>query len=86
MVSVQNIIHINPKAGISRNLFGKKTLKHILDSVLKSSPTFMDVYSDIQEFTEGLLLVCHNKGADLNYIYCNEQSYGLKELDVLVTL
>ena len=35
--------YINPKAGLSRNLFGKTTLKHITDSVLKSSPTFKDV-------------------------------------------
>ena len=72
--------YINPKAGLSRNLFGKTELKHIIDSVLKSSPTFMDVYSDMQEFIGDLLLVCHNKGADLNYIYYNEQVDGLKGL------
>ena len=72
--------YINPKAGLSRNLFGKTTLKHIADSVLESSPTFMDVYSDMQKFIGGLLLVCHNKGADLNYIYYNEQADGLKGL------
>ena len=72
--------YINPKAGLSRNLFGETKLKHISDSVLKSSPTFKDVYSDMKEFIGGLLLVCHNKGADLNYIYYNEQADGLKGL------
>lgn len=72
--------YINPKAGLSRNWFGKTSLKHITDSVLKSSPTFKDAYSEMKEFIGGLLLVCHSKGADLNYIYYNEQEDGLKGL------
>lgn len=72
--------YILPAAGLSRNEFGKKTLRHISDNVLSISPSFSDVFDKIKSFIGDNLLVCHNKGADLNYIYYNEREYGLTGL------
>lgn len=72
--------YIKPAESMSRNLFGKKELKHITDEMLLSAPTFSEVYSKMKEFTNGAILVCHNKGADLNYLYYNEKAYSLSGL------
>ena len=34
----------------------------------------------MKEFTNGAILVCYNKGADLNYLYYNEKAYSLSGL------
>ena len=72
--------YIKPAESMSRNLFGKKELKHITDEMLLSAPTFSEVYNKMKEFTNGAILVCHNKGADLNYLYYNEKAYSLSGL------
>lgn len=72
--------YIKPAESMSRNLFGKKELKHITDEMLLSAPTFSEVYNKMKEFTKGAILVCHNKGADLNYLYYNEKAYSLSGL------
>lgn len=69
-----------PAAGLSRNDFGRNSLRHISDTELLSSPSFRDVFDNIKSFIGDNLLVCHNKGADLNYIYYNEREYGLSGL------
>ena len=48
--------------------------------MLLSAPTFSEVYNKMKEFTNGAILVCHNKGADLNYLYYNEKAYSLSGL------
>ena len=72
--------YIKPADSMSRNQFGKKELKHITDGMLLSAPTFSEVYNKMKEFTKEAILVCHNKGADLNYLYYNEKVYGLSGL------
>lgn len=72
--------YIKPMESMNRNMFGKKELKHITDEMLLSAPTFSEIYNKMKEFTNGAVLVCHNKGADLNYLYYNEKTYGLSGL------
>lgn len=72
--------YIKPAESMKRNLFGRKDLKHITDEMLLSAPTFSEIYSKMKEFANGALFVCHNKGADLNYLYYNEKAYGLSGL------
>lgn len=72
--------YIKPMESMNRNMFGKKELKHITDEMLLSAPTFSKIYNKMKEFTNGAVLVCHNKGADLNYLYYNEKAYGLSGL------
>ena len=72
--------YIKPAESMSRNLFGKKELKHITDEMLLSAPTFSEVYNKMKEFTNGAILVCHHNGADLNYLYYNEKAYSLSGL------
>lgn len=72
--------YILPAAGLSRNDFGRNTLRHISDTELSSSPSFRDIFDKMKSFIGDNLLVCHNKGADLNYIYYNEREYGLSGL------
>lgn len=72
--------YIKPMESMNRNMFGKKELKHITDEMLLSAPTFSEIYNKMKEFTNGAVLVCHNKGADLNYLYYNEKAYGLSGL------
>lgn len=72
--------YIKPAESMKRNLFGRKELKHITDEMLLSAPTFSEIYSKMKEFANGALFVCHNKGADLNYLYYNEKAYGLSGL------
>lgn len=72
--------YIKPAESMNRNLFGRITLKHITDEMLQSAPTFLEVYRKMKEFANGAILVCHNKGADLNYLYYAEKAYGLSGL------
>lgn len=72
--------YIKPMESMNRNMFGKKELKHITDEMLLSAPTLSEIYNKMKEFTNGAVLVCHNKGADLNYLYYNEKAYGLSGL------
>lgn len=71
--------YIKP-AGVNRNNFGRTALKHITDEMLLSAPTFSEIYNRMKEFADGAILVCHNKGADLNYLYYNEKAYDLSGL------
>lgn len=71
--------YIKP-AGMGRNNFGRTTLKHITDEMLMSAPTFSEIYNRMKDFVGEAILVCHNKGADLNYLYYNEKAYGLSGL------
>lgn len=72
--------YIKPAESMNRNMFGKTTLKHITDEMLLSAPTFSEIYNQMKVFTNGTILICHNKGADLNYLYYNEKAYGLSGL------
>lgn len=72
--------YIKPAKGMNRNAFGKKDLKHISNDMLLSAPSFSEIYDKMKEFVNGAILVCHNKGADLNYLYHNEKEYGLSGL------
>ncbi len=72
--------YIKPAESLNRNLFGMENLKHITDEMLQSAPTFPEIYNQMKEFSDGNILVCHNKGADLNYLYYNEKEYGLSGL------
>lgn len=72
--------YIRPADSICRNMFGKTTLKHITNEMLLSAPTFSEIYEKMKDFANGAILVCHNKGADLNYLYYNEKKYGLSGL------
>lgn len=72
--------YIKPAESINRNLFGKTSLKHITDEMLLTAPTFSEIYDKMKDFADGAILVCHNKGADLNYLYYNEKEYGLSGL------
>lgn len=72
--------YIKPAESLNRNLFGMENLKHITDEMLLSAPTFPEIYNQMKEFSDGNILVCHNKGADLNYLYYNEKEYGLSGL------
>lgn len=69
-----------PTENMNRNNFGKTVLKHITNEMLLSAPTFSEIYGKMMDFTDGAILVCHNKGADLNYLYYNEKAYGLSGL------
>lgn len=71
--------YIKP-AGMNRNNFGMTALKHITDEMLLSAPTFSEIYNRMKTFVGEAILVCHNKGADLNYLYYNEKAYGLSGL------
>lgn len=72
--------YIRPVDNINRNMFGMTTLKHITNEMLLSAPTFSEIYEKMKDFANGAILVCHNKGADLNYLYYNEKEYGLSGL------
>lgn len=72
--------YIKPAESMNRNFFGRTALKHITDEMLQSAPTFSEIYNRMKNFTNGAILVCHNKGADLNYLYYNEEKYGLSGL------
>ena len=72
--------YIRPADSIDRNMFGKTVLKHITDEMLQSAPTFSEIYEKMKAFANGTIIVCHNKGADLNYLYYNEKKYGLSGL------
>lgn len=69
-----------PTEKMNRNVFGKTVLKHITNEMLLSAPIFSEIYGKMMDFTDGAILVCHNKGADLNYLYYNEKAYGLSGL------
>lgn len=67
-------------SSLSRNLFGKTKLQHITDESLNAAPSFPEIYEKMKSFIDGCILVCHNKRADLNYIYYNEKEYNLSGL------
>ena len=69
-----------PTENMNRNKFGRTDLKHITNEMLLSAPTFSEIYGKMMDFIDGAILVCHNKGADLNYLYYNEKAYGLSGL------
>lgn len=72
--------YVKPAESMNRNMFGRTALKHITNEMLQAAPTFSEVYSQMKKFAKGTILVCHNKGADLNYLYYNEKAYGLSGL------
>jgi DNA polymerase III alpha subunit (gram-positive type) len=72
--------YIRPTEGLSRNFFGRDNLKRITDEMLSKARTFSEIYNEIKAFVDGALLVCHYKGADLNYLYYNEKAHGLSGL------
>lgn len=72
--------YIKPAGSLNRNFFGRTNLKHITDEMLKSAPVFSEIYNLMKDFVNGAILVCHSKGADLNYLYHNEKKYGLSGL------
>lgn len=72
--------YIKPAQSLHRNKFGRTKLKHITDEMLQSAPVFSEIYNLMKDFVNGAILVCHNKGADLNYLYYNENEYGLSGL------
>ena len=66
--------YVQPVAGLfSRNKFGKTELRHITDEILCTADNFPDVYFKMKDFVGDCILVCYNKGADLNYLYYNER-------------
>lgn len=72
--------YIKPAGSLNRNMFGRTALKHITDEMLQSAPVFSEIYDLMKDFANGAILVCHNKGADLNYLYYNEKAYCLSGL------
>lgn len=70
---------IYPIGGIHRNIGGHK-LKHISDADLEQAPTFANLFSAMQAFIGNDLLVCHQVGADINYIYYCEKAIGCNNL------
>lgn len=72
--------YIKPPEDLSRNIFGRRGLERITDDMLSKARTFSEIYNEIKAFVDGALLVCHYKGADLNYLYHNEKEYGLSGL------
>lgn len=72
--------YIRPKENIERNEFAKRALTHIKDEDLLKAPTFEELYPEMKEFIGNNVLVCFNKGADLNYIYRCEKKWNLKGL------
>lgn len=72
--------YIKPAESMNRNIFGRTDLRHITDEMLLSAPTFSEIYNKMKEFSNGAIIVCHNKEADLNYLYYNEKAYGLSGL------
>lgn len=72
--------YIRSTESMNRNMFGMTHLKHITNEMLQAAPTFSEIYDQMKEFANGAILVCHNKGADLNYLYHNEKAYNLSGL------
>ena len=72
--------YIRPKENIERNEFAKRALTHIKDEDLLKAPTFEELYPEMKDFIGNNVLVCFNKGADLNYIYRCEKKWNLKGL------
>lgn len=66
--------YIQPLTGFSRNLFGTTKLRHITDGIIRTADDFRDVYFRMKDFVGDSILVCYNKGADLNYLYYNEKN------------
>ena len=54
----------------------KRKLRHIKLEELKNEPTFSELYNEICTFIGDNLLVCHNVGADMNYLYYLEKEIG----------
>lgn len=72
--------YIQPVTGFSRNLFGTTKLRHITDEIIRTSEDFRDVYFQMKGFVGDSILVCYNKGADLNYLYYNEKNSEVSNL------
>lgn len=72
--------YVKPRVPLQRNDFALKHLSHITDSMLNDSDDFAIVYGKMKLFVDGLLIVCHNKGADLNTIYYKEKECGVDGL------
>lgn len=77
-----NSIHsyINPVNGLERNKWAQEHLNHITNEMLINAPSYNEIFTMIHDFIQDKLLVCHNKGADLNYIYKLGQHYNLPKL------
>ena len=72
--------YVQPVTGFARNLFGRTHLRHITDEIIGAADDFPDVYFRMQDFVGDNLLVCFNKGADLNYLYYNEKECNVSGL------
>ena len=72
--------YVKPRIPLKRNFFGLNKLSRITDSMLMSADDFADVYYKMKEFVNGLPLVCHNKGIDLNTIYYKEKECKVEGL------
>lgn len=72
---------IYPPTGIIvQKGFCEGILKRITFEKLENSPKFPKVYEEMKDFIGDAIIVCHSKGADLNYIYNCEQHFGLTGL------
>lgn len=71
---------IKPIGGLESNKWAVNKLKHITVQILENSPSFEDLFEKMKAFIGDFILICHNKGADLNYIYNCEKETGLKGL------
>lgn len=60
--------------------FCEGILKRITFEKLEKSPKFPKVYEEMKDFIGDAIIVCHSKGADLNYIYNCEKKFGLTGL------
>ena len=61
--------YIKPITGLYRSEWAKENLSHITDEMLSNAPTFTELHPKIKEFIGDNMLVCHNRGTDLNIIY-----------------
>ena len=48
--------------------------------MLLKAPSYLQIFPKLEEILKDKILVAHSKGADLNYIYCLEEHYGLPKL------
>ena len=72
--------YIKPVTGLKRNAWARNNLCHITDEMLLKAPSYLQIFPKLEEILKDKILVAHSKGADLNYIYCLEEHYGLPKL------
>lgn len=71
---------IRPSGEIKKANWQKKHLKHIDEEELLHAPSFAEVYKEMCDFIGDSILVCHQAGADMNYLYYLEKEAGVKGL------